>query len=206
MPKIGPSLGSQARPWRGDASPSVDALRSTISRERDQAWRAVYDDHFDWVYRLVYRFGVARDDVEDVVQQVFLVAYRRLLEIERVDNVPGWLRGIVVKVVSSHHRWRKVRQVKKWLVDSTLRAGANRPASPQRHVESAQTQKRVGEVLAGLSPKLRTVLVLADIEECSVGDVARLLNIPVNTVRSRRRLAREAFQKKWQQATGEGRP
>ena len=189
-----------------NVSHTLDALRSPSVQERDDAWRAMYDEHFAWVYRLVFRFGVPQSDVEDVTQQIFLVAYRRMLEVERIDNVPGWLRGVVVRVVSGHHRWRKVRRVKKWLVDSTMRAGARPPESPQQRVEVAETQKLVGAVLAEMSPKLRAVLVLADIEECPVREVATALDIPVNTVRSRRRLAREAFQKKWCEAMGEGQP
>ncbi len=61
---------------------------------------------------------------------------------------------------------------------------------------------RIGEVLRTLSPKLRSVLVLADIEECSLAEVAEAVGAPINTVRSRRRLAREAFQREWERRAG----
>jgi len=153
------------------------------------------------VYRLVARFGVASADVEDVTQQVFLVAYRRIREVGEVHSVPGWLRGIAARVTSDYHRWWRVRRVKQWLVERTE---DERPAAPTpaHATETAQLQQRVGEVMRRMSPKLREVLVLCDLEECSLGEASEALAVPSNTVRSRRRLAREAFQQLWEQREG----
>jgi DNA-directed RNA polymerase specialized sigma24 family protein len=101
-------------------SPTLtEALRSTSVDERDAAWRALYDEHFAPVYRLVCRFGVPFADVEDVTQRVFVVAYRRVQEIDDVRNVGAWLRAIVVRVIAEHRRWLRVRRVKQWLLCAT---------------------------------------------------------------------------------------
>lgn len=171
-------------------------LRAPTRLESDQAWRRLYDEQFARMYRLVCRFGVAPGDAEDVVQQVFVIAHRRIREIDEVRSVAGWLRGITVRVVSDYHRWWRVRRVKQWIVEST--SGTAAPATPERETEQAQVQARVNATLQRMTPKLRAVLVLCDIEECSVSEAAEALEIPVNTVRSRRRLARESFQGLWQ--------
>src|SRR5262245_30943294 len=106
--------------WRAQ---DTVALRSASTTERDDAWRALYDEHFPQVFQLVARFGVVPAEVEDVTQQVFLIAYRRLSEVEDVLNMRAWLRGIAARVVSDHHRWRRVRRVKQWLVESTFGDG-----------------------------------------------------------------------------------
>lgn len=180
--------------------PSAE-LRSTHAGEADRAWRALYDEQFARVYRLVARFGVASADVEDVTQQVFLVAYRRLREVDDVRCVPGWLRGIAARVTSEYHRWWRVRRVKAWLVEVT-ESGRTPAVTPERATEAAQLQQRVTAVLQRMSPKLRAVLVLCDIEECELGEAAEALGVPSNTVRSRRRLARLAFQELWEQREG----
>jgi RNA polymerase sigma-70 factor (ECF subfamily) len=179
------------------ADVAVSALRSASTRDREEAWRALYDDHFERLHRLVYRFGVPEADVEDVTQRAFLVAHRRMTEVDRVDNVGAWLRGIAVRVVSDYHRWRRVRWVKRWLLHSTADAATPRPVSPEREAASSELQRRVGAVVAELSPKLREVLVLVEIEELTVDEAAAVLQLPVNTVRSRRRLARAAFARLW---------
>ena len=175
------------------------ALRSRSEGECNQAWRQLYDEQFTRMYRLVCRFGVAAADAEDVVQQVFVIAHRRIREVDQVHSIPGWLRGITVRVVSDYHRWWRVRRVKQWILDTAAGTAAPATPAPDRAAEQAQTQERVGAVLQRMTPKLRAVLVLCDIEECSVIEAAEALAVPVNTVRSRRRLARESFQGLWQQ-------
>lgn len=183
---------------------SVGRLRSASPEERDLAWRALYDAEFARVYRLASRFGVAAAEVEDVAQQVFVIAHRRIADMEQVSNLRGWLRGIAVKVIADHHRWRRVRRIKAWLVEALYSEVDAARSSPGRDAEQAELRERIGEVLRALSPKLRSVLVLADIEECSLAEVAEAVGVPVNTVRSRRRLAREAFQREWERRAGAG--
>lgn len=184
------------------AQPADERVKGLVSDDRDvreQAWRALYDDQFDRVHRLASRFGVPPGEVEDVVQQVFLVAFRRIAEVGEIGSVTGWLRGIAVKVISDRHRWRRVRRVKQWIVDGIYRETGPGPTTPLRDAEQAEEQERIGTVLRRMRPKLRAVLVLCDIDECSLAEAAETLQIPVNTVRSRRRLARESFRKLWEQ-------
>jgi RNA polymerase sigma-70 factor (ECF subfamily) len=178
------------------ANPTLtQALRSRSVGDRDAAWRALYDEHFAQVYRLICRFGVPFADVEDVAQRVFVVAYRRAQEIEDVRNVGAWLRAIVVRVVAEHRRWLRVRRVKDWLLRASLEAERPPQPTPERDAAARQAQRIVAGVLAQMSPKLRDVLVLLDLEQLELREVAETLGIPANTVRSRRRLAREQFQR-----------
>lgn len=191
------SISRAPVPPLADADAPGCRLRSVSAAERDQAWRALYDREFERVYRLAYRFGVPGAEVEDVAQQVFLIAYRRIGEVEPVVNVHAWLRGITVKVVADHHRWRRVRRLKQWLVDAFYDDAGSGAATPAAQVEHAEVAEEIADVLRRLSPKLRSVLVLCDVEGCSLAEVAETVGAPVNTVRSRRRLAREAFQSEW---------
>jgi len=177
------------------ASPTTEALRSASTAERNAAWRALYHDQFDHVYRLACRFGVPAADVEDVTQRVFVVAHRRIAEIEEIHNVGAWLRAIVVRVVAEHRRWARVRRVKHWVLRTSADVESPRPTTPERDLVALQAQRVVAQVLAKMSPKLRDVLVLLELEELSLQEAAETLGIPSNTVRSRKRLAREQFQR-----------
>jgi RNA polymerase sigma-70 factor, ECF subfamily len=180
----------------------VADLRSLDLSDREGAWRELYAQHFDSIYRLVCRFGVPMTDVEDITQSVFVRAHKRVQEVADVRDVGAWLRGIAVRAVAEHLRWRRVRRVKQWLVRESIEQQASR--TPEADAQRAQAEQLVGEVLAEMSTKLRNVLVLLEIEECSLAEAACILGIPQNTVRSRRRLAREQFQRLWTARTGSG--
>jgi RNA polymerase sigma-70 factor, ECF subfamily len=180
----------------------VADLRSIDLSDRERAWRELYAQYFDSIYRLVCRFGVPMTDVEDITQSVFVRAHKRVQEVAEVRDVGAWLRGIAVRAVAEHLRWRRVRRVKQWLVRASAETQAVR--TPEAQAASAQAERLVGEVLAEMSGKLRSALVLLDIEECSLEEAAQILGIPLNTVRSRRRLAREQFERLWTARTGSG--
>jgi len=188
----------QAPPNGCSARPGAEAHIGSLSvDQRDRLWRSIYANHFDSMYRMVYCLGVPAAEIEDLLQRVFLVAHQRMQEIPEIRNVPAWLRGIAVHVVHEHRRYWRIRRAKDWLLRSTTELDRERPASPEAMVGSSESRELVNAVLRQLSPKLRDVLVLLDLEECQPQEAAEVLGIPVNTVRSRRRLAREEFCRVW---------
>ena len=178
-------------------------LRGPASTEQEAAWRSLYDREFDRVYRLVCRLGAEPGEVEDLVQRAFLTAFQRLDAVAAVHDPGAWLRGIVVKVVAQHRRWRRVREAKRWLLGD-LRVAAPAPViPPDAGANAAREVERCRAVLDGMGRKLRDVLVLCDLEQCTPKEVSEILGIPVNTVRSRHRLARDRFTAIWRKEYGE---
>jgi RNA polymerase sigma-70 factor (ECF subfamily) len=180
----------------------TEASPLSQTRCRETAWRQFYAQHFTMVYRLVARSGVPLSEVEDVTQRVFVVAARRHGDLSALEHPKAWLRAVVLRLVRENRRKRQVREWK------TRLFGGERddtPAcDPERLTEAAEAQAVVGRILDRMPWKLREVLVLTDIEQCKPQEVARTLGIPVNTVRSRRRLAREEFKKRWRRLGLEG--
>lgn len=181
------------------SSTDASALRSASVAERNRAWRRLYDEQFDGVYRFVCRCGVPTADAEDVTQRVFLVVHRRLDDAAEIENVGGWMRGVALKVVAEHHRWRRVRRLKAWFAQEATAPEAS-DEGPEGAAEGEEARARVSEVLARMSAKLRDVLVLVDLEGLGLSEAAETLGVPVNTVRSRRRLAQEDFRRRWAHA------
>jgi RNA polymerase sigma-70 factor (ECF subfamily) len=176
---------------------------STIVGDRDAMWAALYERHFDDVYRLIRRGGVSEADADDVAQRVFLRVHDLLASgaVSEVVNPLGWLRAITIRVVSEHHRFWRLRRVKHWVVELTASL-LPRSATPEQSLATTREQAQVAQVLALMSPKLRDVLVLSDLEELELGEVAMILDIPKNTVRSRRKLARDQFARVWSRREG----
>ena len=180
----------------------LEQLRSVSRKERELAWRVLHDRNYDSIYRMVCCLGCPPGEAEDVVQRVFQIAYRRILEAAEIRSLDAWLRGIAVRVVKQRRRWNRVRGLKRWLVQSTAEASAKRPESPEARTSAQETREMVEAILDSMSPKLRDVLVLVELEQCSPREAAESLQIPVNTVRSRRRMAREQFLRLWTRRHG----
>jgi RNA polymerase sigma-70 factor (ECF subfamily) len=161
------------------------------------ALEEVYRAHFDFVWRSARALGVRDGAIDDVVQEVFVVAQRKLAGFEARSSMRTWLSGIVLNVVR-HHR-RTVQR----------KSPHERSSEPPTEVDSLPTEapgpddiaslregtRLLQEVLDALDEKKREVLVLAELEEFSSPEIAQILGIGLNTVYSRLRLAREEFER-----------
>jgi RNA polymerase sigma-70 factor, ECF subfamily len=169
------------------------AIRPTQSRR----FRQLYQANFDVVMRFILRFGIGRQDAEDLTQRVFLVAYRRCGDAEALESPEAFLRGVAVRVIHEHFRWWKVRRAKSWLVEHSWAGREEDEVDPERELLAGESLAQVREVLHRMSGKLRDAFVLLDVEGISTSEAAELLNVPVNTLRSRHGLAREEFKRLW---------
>ncbi len=156
-------------------------------------FRAMYDGHVAFVWRNLRRLGVAPCDVEDRVQEVFVVAHRRMSTYEERGHGPrAWLFQIVLRVASE---WRRHRRRHPEDADG----GA---AQELEHTEAEQADMiaqrealdRLDRALDTLDVDKRAVLVLHEIEEMTAPEIAESLAVPVNTVYSRLRVARQQLE------------
>ncbi len=169
-----------------------------VAEERDEAaFCRLYEEYFDEVHGLVCRFGVGPGDALDLTQQVFGVALRHQRDISELSVPRSWLRAIVVRVVHEHYRFLRVRRLKAWLVEHSWAGRAVDERTPEASTLEDETRTRVRSVLERMSTKLRNTLVLVELEELDPQEVAKLLAISHNTLRSRRRLARAEFARLW---------
>jgi RNA polymerase sigma-70 factor (ECF subfamily) len=151
--------------------------------QNPHSFRRIYREHFDFVWRSVQRLGVEAAAVDDMVQEVFLAAYRRFDTYDAGRPFKAWLFGIALNVVrmarrgESRHR-RRVEAVQHQVPE---------PADVVQHHAALDLLDRL---LATLDDDQRTVVILIEIEGMSPRDVAAGLGLSVNTVYSRLRLAR----------------
>lgn len=163
----------------------------------DAAFSRLYAEQFERVYGLLGRYGVAPADVEDLVQQVFSVAFARQNELAELENPRAWLTAVAVRVAHEHYRRRRVRRLKAWIVEHSWASRATDDVTPEHEALKSEAGARVREVLERMSDKLRDALVLVELEELGTREAAAILSIPHNTLRSRQRLARAEFERLW---------
>lgn len=174
-------------PPRSGVTCARDARRDRESRDR--AFRAVYEGHVAFVWRNLRRLGVSDRDVEDKVQEVFVVAHRRWAEFEDRGHGPrAWLFQIVLRVASDARRHRRRHPVDP---DGGIAQDRQSIEPPQTaHVARRQALDLLDRALSSIDIDRRAVLVLHEIEQMTAPEIARTLEIPINTVYSRLRVAR----------------
>ncbi|HMA94994.1 MAG TPA: RNA polymerase sigma factor [Polyangiaceae bacterium] len=170
------------------------------ARPATEVWfRHFYQSHFLETIRLILRFGISHHDAEDLAQRVFMVAHRRRDEVATFEPPGPWLRGVTIRIVREHFRWRRVRDAARWVLEYTWLGYDEDELSPERIASADESLNRIGKVLARMSNKLRETLVLLELEGMTPREAAELLKVPHNTLRSRRALAREEFMRLWEQ-------
>ena len=152
-----------------------------------RAFHRFYREHFGLVWSMVRRFGVPSAQHEDAVQEVWLVAYRRLHTLEPDASAKAWLSTITRRVASRLRRTEH-RQHRKLAALHVASERARGP-SPGR-VDEHDARRLLEALLAVLDEEQREVLVLAQVHGLSGPEIAELLEIPLNTAYSRLRLAR----------------
>ena len=150
----------------------------------------LYEQHFEFVWRSTRYLGEPEASMDDAVQDVFLVAYRRFQDFEARSSPRTWLFAITLRVVSDH---RRSRRRKTRLLDSVTRMSAGSVSTPFDQTAHAERGRALLTALDGLSDELRATFVMADLQEMSAPEIAAVLNVNLNTVYSRLRCARKAL-------------
>lgn len=152
-------------------------------------FQQLYREHVNRVWRVVSRLGVRPGDVEDAVQDVFVVAHRRLATLDP-SAASSWFTGIAVRVAHDYRR-RDVRKPASSLeAEVELR---DRGARPDELVAQRDALDYALQLLERMPAEQRDVFVLAELEQLTAPEIADATSVPINTVYSRLRLARARF-------------
>lgn len=157
------------------------------------SFRQIYDEHFPFVWRSLRRLGVRESDVADAVQDVFVVVHRRLSEFEGRSKMSTWIFGICYRVASDRRKALRVRSVvtteEQWLETPDERVDIAAEA------ERRQGLQKLEAILDEMPLEQRAVFALFELECLTGEDIAETLDVPLGTVYSRLRLARETFRR-----------
>lgn len=155
----------------------------------ERAWRALYDQHFDFAWRTARRLGLPEADAEDAVQESFQVAWQQLHTFSW-GRFTTWLYRIVANVVSARLRRHRVRDV----FSGLFGRGEESPDTIDGRLEARHTLRTVERILRKLSREKREAFALFEIEGLSHEQIAELTGARVETVRTRLFYARREFQ------------
>lgn len=149
----------------------------------------LFEAHADFVLRALLRFGVPQADVEDALQDVFLVVARRLDGYVERGAMRAWL-FVIARQIALH----AVRAGRLRTRHALLLVPAPEQEDPHERLLQQEAVTLVQGFLAQLDDKLAQVFLLAEVEQLSMPEIAAALDVKLNTAYSRLRLARRRFE------------
>ena len=175
---------------------SKEDLVEACQRGDEAAFRELYRAHRGEVHRVVYRLLGPSDEIEDVIQDVFLQVHRSIGNFRGNAKFSTWLHRVSVNVTLQFLRKKKTALATR--LDERVGERPDDAKSRSPH-ECAETQDRLNavyRVLDELSPKKRAVLVMHDMQGMNAQKIAEIVGSPVFTVRTRLFYARREFYRK----------
>jgi RNA polymerase sigma-70 factor (ECF subfamily) len=147
-----------------------------------------FQREFDYLCRTLRRLGIPASDIEDLAHEVFLVLHRRWEDYDPSCALRPWLFGIAFRVAASHRR-RSAREVPRGWIDVE-----DSGREPDQAIAAAQARTIVLAALEQVPLARRAVLVMHDLDDASMQEIASALSIPLFTAYSRLRKARKEFE------------
>jgi RNA polymerase sigma-70 factor (ECF subfamily) len=173
----------------------ADLIRRCLLGER-AAFDRFYREHRRQVAGNLYRVLGDRTELDDLVQEVFVIAFRGMARFRGDAKLSTWLYRICVNVALGRLRSRARRGAGATPVPygdllDDLADDANQ--APDRQLERREELARVYRVLEHLAPKKRIVFVLHEVQGLDIREIADIVRAPLVTVRTRLHYARKEF-------------
>ena len=184
-----------ARPyWLHSAGVVATTTPGACKVVEELSLEAIHESHADFVWCSLQRLGVRPPDLEDALQDVFVVVHGKLSTFDGSSRLSTWLFGICLRVASGQRR-KAYRHRETWSADLEGAAGTSPDAEPEAALLEREARQTLEQVLDQLAPDRRAVFVMFEIEGIGCSEIADMLGLPLGTVYSRLSAARADFSK-----------
>jgi RNA polymerase sigma-70 factor (ECF subfamily) len=173
----------------GVLAASVSALAGVNAPGREVRLSVLVTDHLDRAARIVRALGAPAEELEDLVHQAFSITAARLVDIDAGKESAFLVETAVRLAANARRRRARGREVP----TAELPDVADDRPSPEELSDQRRALRLLDRVLDQMDEELCTVLVLCEIEQMTMADVAAAIRVPTGTVASRLRRARADF-------------
>lgn len=170
-------------------------------KEKQEIFNEEFMPHIRSMYNFGYRLTLDQDDAKDLVQDTYLKAYRFIESFQRGTNAKAWLFRILKNSFINEYR-KKSKEPSKvdyQEVETYYNSeDVDRQITPDLRVESLKDMigDEISNALNSLDVDFKTVIILSDLEGFKYEEMAKILDIPIGTVRSRLHRARNLLKEK----------
>lgn len=170
-------------------------------KEQIQIFEDEFLPHLDAMYNFAFRLTMDEDDAKDLVQDTYMKAYRFINSFQKGTNSKAWLYRILKNSFINEYRKKSKEPAK---VDyqeiegyyNSENVDENQTTDLRQETVKDMIGDEVSNALNSLAVDFRTVIILCDIEGFTYEEMARILDIPIGTVRSRLHRARNLLKER----------
>lgn len=163
-----------------EASEELEAIQAVLEGN-PEAFGVIVVNYQNLVGSVAYRLGVRRDEIEDMVSEVFVKVYRNLSTYRPEFTLSTWIYRIATNHVLDHLRRRR-KEAGQVEMPVTV---ADPGPQPAENVAAIERAEMVRAALSELPEKYRAPLVLMHIEGLGVSEISRILSLPAGTIKTR---------------------
>lgn len=181
---------------------STSTFQSYTDDEKYQIFDREFMPHISSMYNFAFRLTMDEDDANDLVQDTYLKAFRFISSFERGTNAKAWLFRILKNSFINDYR-KKTKEPSKvdyqeveGFYDSEEAAGTDQTTDLRVEMVQDMLGDEITVALNSLPVDFRTVIILCDVEGFTYEEMAKILDIPIGTVRSRLHRARQLLKEK----------
>lgn len=151
---------------------------------------ALFEAHYDQVWRVLKRLGLSEAAADDGAQEVFLIASQKWMHI-RPGSEKSFLLGVARRIAASHRR--KIPRTSEALNGEHVETLKDGSLLPEQMMRLAEERRMLEEIMNDMDDDTREVFVLFELEGLSRSQVAEVVGIPEGTAASRMRRAQQQF-------------
>ncbi len=155
-----------------------------------EAFEKIYKATCGFVYSIALRIANNRSDAQEVTQDVFLKIYKNLKKFQFRSSFKTWVYRITTNTALNDYKRRSKEISRRGDYDIAIKF-ASVAGETEKAIDRENNQRLLESLLNMLNPDQRTCIMLREIEGLSYKEIAQILKINVNTVRSRLKRARE---------------
>lgn len=170
-----------------------DISKDVIDRAAEgdiRAFEEIYRKTSAFVYNVASRITNNSADADEVTQDVFMKVYRKLGEFNFLSSFKTWVYRITVNTAINYKKAVEKHVTRRSDYDSTLR-GVSTKEEARSNIDKQDKKKQVSVLLDILNPDQRACIVLREIQELNYKEIADILRVNINTVRTRLKRARQ---------------
>lgn len=186
-------MRAPAAQLRSVAQPHTEVGAESSAPNLDIELRDTYVAYAPLVWRTLRRLGVTDAQLDDGVQDVFLIVHRRWGKFEGRSSLKTWIVGIALRVAKDYRRAEMRRGHRIDRLAAWLTCDSNVTASPIDATEQREASELMHCLLATLPDELRDMLVLVELEELPVREASEAIGIGLRTGQRRLRAAVDAM-------------
>jgi RNA polymerase sigma factor (sigma-70 family) len=170
-------------------------------QEKNTIFNNEFLPHINSMYNFGYRLTLDQDDAKDLVQDTYLKAFRFIESFQKGTNAKAWLFRILKNSFINDYRKKTKEPSKVDYQEVEMYYNSeevDRQITPDLRVESLKDMigDEISNALNALDVDFRTVIILCDLEDFKYEEMAKILDIPIGTVRSRLHRARQLLKEK----------